>query len=54
MKEVFEDYGGVIISALVTVVIISGLALLLSSGESGGTQGALYKMILHFFDSISG
>ena len=54
MKEVFETYGGVIIASIIAAIIIAGIVLMLSSGGNSGSEGALHKLIIQFYESISG
>ncbi len=58
MKEIFEQYGGVIIAVIAVAAIALIVALLLTSGNADGSGGGLVQskfadLISGFFDKAS-
>ncbi|MCR4955424.1 MAG: hypothetical protein K6A30_01910 [Lachnospiraceae bacterium] len=48
MKEIFEQYGGAIITVVAVVALAAIVTTLLQTGEGGVVYGAMSKLITDF------
>jgi len=50
MEEIFKQYSGPIITAVVVVALIIVLAFVIGTNEGGTVGTAFHDLLLHFFD----
>lgn len=48
MKEVFQEYGGVIVTIVAIVALISVISIIIGTGEEGIVYGAFSELISNF------
>lgn len=51
MKEIFEQYGGAILTVVAVLALVSIVTALLQTGENGIVYGALTDLVKNFASS---
>ncbi len=54
MKEIFEQYGGVLITVTAIVAVVAIVSLLIGTGEGSIVYKAFHDLLTNFFKNAAG